>query len=292
MRLRFSLVLIPVLVFFAGCTKHNEQIPAYVKVQPFTVDALGGAAWQKITEVWIYVNGEFLGAYTLPAEIPVLASGKTDLWLYPGIKENGLVETPKIYDFFTQYDVTVNLTPGATTVVQPTTKYKTEDVFPWPIERTTFDGPSSIVLEDRDSDPLTSFEVTADGAFGGAGKSIKIPVDTAHPIIALATEIATGIFSSGGIQVWIELHSKNDMPFYLSLIGQNGTDPEEFTSVYQFNTSADWHKTYINITSLVAQANHEKYRLFFQAQLPQDANGKYTQNSGTVYLDNIRLVHF
>jgi hypothetical protein len=294
MNLRFLLVLTPLVLLFSGCVKHNEQIPAYVVVQPFAVDALGGTAAQKIPDVWIYVNGEFLGTFTLPATIPVLAEGKTDLWIFPGIKENGQIETPKIYDFLTQYNVTVNLTPGQKTTVQPTSKYKTEAIFAWiPIERTTFDNSAVLILEDRDADPATSFILTTDGAFGGTGKSIKVAVDTAHPVIAFATDQAKDIYSTGDKQVWMEINYKNDMPFTLSLIGQSSSsDPEQYTSVFQFNNSDSWNKTYINLTELIVQANLGNYRLFFQVQLPQNINGQYSQNTGTVYLDNIRLIHF
>lgn len=254
---------------------------------------VGGGASQKITEVWLYVNGDFLGAYTLPATIPILAEGPTDLYLYPGIKENGIAETPGIYDLLTNYRTTVNLTAAKTTEIKPVIDYKSQSEITWAFkkEQTTFDQ-NGIILEDRDSDPATSFQVTSDGAFGGSGKSVKCYVDTAHAIIAFATTQLVSLPNTTDRQVWLELNYKNDMPFYLSLVGVTTGYSEAFTPVYQFNNSSDWNKIYIKLNDAIQQAPNDQYRLFFQVSIPRDANGKPTQLTGTVYLDNIRLIHF
>jgi hypothetical protein len=74
----------------AGCKDNPEQIPVYLDIQPFKINETGPGKWQNITEAWLYVNGEFLGAYSLPAKVPVLAEGNTEIWVYPGVKENGI----------------------------------------------------------------------------------------------------------------------------------------------------------------------------------------------------------
>lgn len=288
MKFKFVCLLIPALAVFS-CKDQPEQIPAYLKLEPFIVQEQGGAGWHKITEGWLYVNGEFLGAYTLPATVPVLAEGEADIWLYPGVKEDNNLETPNIYDFFERFEQKKVVVPAQTTVIQPETQYKSEALFAWAPERTTFDGPSNLVLDNRDTDTSNTFELVTDGAF--AGRSVKMVVNSDHPTLEIITEEAD-LPNSGNEQVWLELHCKNDVPFAIYLIGTTGSSPETVIPAFQINTGDNWNKLYLNLTAFLILSGEEKHRLLFQVLLPRDGNGNYTQDTGAVYLDNIKLVHF
>lgn len=285
------LLLAGLLAMFAGCKDQPEQIPAYLKIEPFTVNAQGDASWHKITDGWIYVNGEYLGAYTLPATIPFLVDGPGEVWLYPGIKENGILASPNIYPILTRWESkNVQFNPGQTTEIKPSTLYDPSAVFPFGLGRGDFDGGSNIVLENRDDDPATGFSITTDGAF--AGKCLLMQVDTAHPLIQVATEKVTGLPVTGAPEVWLEMHYKCDQPFYLSLLYSSNGGSELVYNVFAFNPSAAWNKIYLNLSDPLMQTVAGEYRLYFQVPLPRDASsGKYTQNQGTVRIDNIRLAH-
>ena len=279
------------LISIGSCTDKAEQIPAYIRIQPFVVNAGGDADWHKITDGWLYVNGEYLGAYTLPATVPVLAEGDAEIQLFPGVKENGITATPNIYPFLTRYVQTLNLVPAETRDFQPSTEYDPNAVFPWSVERGAFDGGSNILLENRDGDPDNTFVLTTDGAF--AGKCILMQVDTDHPIMEVVTEPTT-LPATYEREVWLELHYRNDVPFFLYLSGKiNGVDSNY--PVFQFNpsTDGDWNKTYLNLTdALIALTDATEYRLLFRLGLPVDETGKISADQGEIRLDNLRLVHF
>ncbi len=57
----------------------EEPLPAYIYIPAFELRTTQGegSASSAITDVWLTVNGEFLGAYELPARIPVLQTGWT-----------------------------------------------------------------------------------------------------------------------------------------------------------------------------------------------------------------------
>ncbi|MCC7504792.1 MAG: hypothetical protein IT259_05820 [Saprospiraceae bacterium] len=280
--------LLPLLFF--GCKDEVEQIPAYLKIEPFIVNAEGGAGWHELSEGWLYVDGEFLGAYTLPATVPVLAEGDVDIIVFPGVKENGVTSTPNIYPFLSRFELTKALKPGETTTIQPQTAYDPAAVFPWAFNRTSFDGGSTIGIENRDGDPDNSFQITTSGAF--AGNSLVMTVDTSHFLMQIATE-ATALPATFENQVWMELHYACDMPFSLILIGQSGGLSEIPQPVYAFgSTDGEWNKIYLNLTEFLISLNQEQYRLYFVANLPTDDSGNYSQLNGAVRLDNIRLAHF
>lgn len=271
----------------AGCDK-PEQIPAYLQLEPFIINENGGAAWHEVTEGWLYVNDEFLGAYTLPATVPVLAEGESEVVLFPGVKENGIANTPNIFPFLARYDATVNLSPPGITTIQPETAYDPTANNIWELQG-TFDGAATLLFENRDSDTATTYVLTTNGAF--ADKSLQMEVDSLHPLIEIASE-KTPLPVTAAQEVWLELHYSNDMPFYLNLLGSTGGSEEFGQPVYLFNETEGWNKIYINLTEFLIAISQEEYRLDFRVILPKNEQGKYTQPSGKVMLDNIRLLHF
>lgn len=273
-----------------GCDK-PERIPAYIRVEPFGVEAAaGGKEAHALEEGWVYVNEEFLGAYPLPASVPALAEGEAQVRVFPGVHENGIANTPNIYPYLRAFAQRVTLTPGQAVTVRPTTGYVTEAKFPWELSRTTFDGGSILTLEDLDGDPERTFVITAEGGF--AGKGILAQVEEKHPSVRFATEsVALPVTLAN--EVWLELQHQNDMPFSVSLIGVGNTTGRDVVQpVFQFNPSAGWNKIYLNLTEYLIEARSTRYRLLFSVDLPRNGQGQFTQPRGTVKLDNIRLVHF
>ncbi len=287
--MRHKLLFLCLIALF-GCKDQPEQIPAYLNLKPFIVNAQGDASWHKITEGWLYVNGEYLGAYTLPATVPILAEGQSTVWLYPGVKANGIYATPDIYPLLTRWaSTTVNLVAGQTTDIQPSTTYDPSIKFPFGIGRGDFDGGSSIVFENRDNDQTTTYSLTTEGAF--AGNCLQMKLDTAHPIIEIATEAIAALPVLGLPEVWLELHYQCNMPLFLYLLYVNDVGSEVSYPVFQFNNSENLNKIYINLTNSLVETHGTQYKLFFRAGLPKDASGKFSQLDGTVRIDNIRLGH-
>lgn len=276
-----------VFLAFVACKDASEQIPAYLNIKPFEVNASGGAAWQEITDGWLYVDGVFLGAYTLPASVPVLAEGDSEIILFTGVKENGIEATPNIYPSFSKFTKHYELIPGQSTDVQPVTDYDPSIIYAFGKGRGDFDGGSFIALENRDSDNAINFELSPDQAF--AGNCILMKIDSLHPVMDVATESMMNLPVLGAPEVWLELHYKTDVPFFLYLLSG---PTEKQQPVFQFNVSEEWNKIYINLTGTLVTTQESQQRLFFRLSLPRYSSGKYTQNNGTVRVDNIRVLHF
>lgn len=281
---------------FAACQNAEEPLPAYLHIEPFVVQAPGGEGYQEITEGWVYLGPAFSGAYTLPATVPLLGSGASQIRVYPGVKENGLSGTPNIYPFLSYYETTANLDPPGETAIQPVAQYVNDAQYAWALPYTTFepDAPGDIPLENRDDDAATGYELTADDSQGlpaRFGRSVRFAVDTLHPAMEVATE-AKPLPSSGEAQVWLEIHHRNDIPFQLWLIGQNPGEPEAYQPVYEFVEQADWNKVYFNLTPFLQESLKQTYRLYFRVFLPTNNQNKYEPQQGEVFVDNLRLLHF
>jgi hypothetical protein len=219
--------------------------------------------------------------------VPVLAAGASDVWVFPGVRENGLSVTPNTYDFLNRHEAKINLEPATITPISPTTSYKTTAIFPWAIGRTTFDEPSTVVYEDRDEDAATNYVLTTEEAF--AGKCLRMEVTTDHPTMKIASEAVT-LPVQQDKQTWLEMHYRNDCDFQLLLTGSTGNNPEQVFPQFQFQEKAGWTKIYLNLTSALVSSGESKHRLMFWLQLPK--GGTVPVTSARVWLDNIRLIHF
>jgi hypothetical protein len=285
------LILLTFIAFFvSNCKDKTEQIPAYLKLEGFEIDEVGGADWHKINFLWLYVGTEFLGAYSPGAEVPVLADGLQTLTIFPGVNMNGQVITPEIYPFFKKYEKEVTLTAGQTTVVNPKTCYDNSVTIPWG-EQSDLDG-NTIGFENLDEDNELNLVFENESAF--AGRSAVMRVDTGHTRMDVATEWVTNIPTSGGQQVWLEMNYQCDAPLELYLRGRgNPLKGDSFQAIYQFNITPNWNKIYFNLTPYIVQSSQNEYSIIFRLNVPVDpATLKYTTLKAVARFDNLKIVHF
>ena len=87
----FSVLLALSAVFLGSCNKFkgDQTIPAYIRIDSiyvYTDYENQGAPTSNITDAWVYINNEAIGAYELPAVFPVLAKGLTEVRVDEGAK--------------------------------------------------------------------------------------------------------------------------------------------------------------------------------------------------------------
>ena len=102
------------LLIFSSCSflDQSEPTPSFIYVKEFRLKTLmnQGSSSERITDIWLFNDTEFLGMFPLPAKIPLLLYGEQNLTIQAGIKENGIGATPENYPFFNSIKVKVNLT--------------------------------------------------------------------------------------------------------------------------------------------------------------------------------------
>lgn len=283
------LVLFFIGMLISSCDP-KEELAAYVTVEPFEfTPGTDGVYSTKITDGWIYVDNEFLGAFDLPKTIPVLKSGENVITIDPGIRENGINATPDLYTFYKRYTETLMLEPGNTVVVQPSTTYdedKTNFVFKELFE----DSPHRFTF-DLDGNGGTKINITGSDVKEGAGAG-RVYLDTDNAVFGAGSDY---IFDppATGLTAYIEMDYKNDVPLYVGLAGYGSSDELLFSEVnLGVNPKEEWNKIYFNVTDKLQQLAIEgsvKYRIIIQAQIPRE-NGGFALENAEIYLDNIKLV--
>jgi hypothetical protein len=105
------------------------EIPSYIWIEnvDFHTDRESeleqGTASHKITDVWITANGNSLGMYQLPARIPILEHGATNLTIDAGIMDGGVSVKRVVYPFYTPYSLTADLKKGQIDTLFPSFTY-------------------------------------------------------------------------------------------------------------------------------------------------------------------------
>jgi len=124
------------MIFFSACNIINsdEKIPAYLHISEFKIvdnpTIIHGSLSQKITNARVFITvpnsakTTSLGTVSLPATVPVLATGEVKVTLDPVIKANGSSFSLEIYPFYKRVETNAMLEPNAIDTIVPVTNYE------------------------------------------------------------------------------------------------------------------------------------------------------------------------
>jgi hypothetical protein len=273
---------------FFGCSwfDKDEPVPSYLTVNEFTLNTLSveGSSSHRITDGWIYVDNELMGAFELPCVIPVLKTGPVSVKVYPGIMWNLISAERKTYPFYEFHEQDISLTSGEPTAISPVTSYYSDIQF-W-IE----DFEDAGLQFTGHSSSATGISLTgAANAFegGNAGKIVLTGSET----IALIHSTANFSLPKLGERVFIEMNYKCNQAFrigvYQQSVAGNNFDYVISASSTESGGIMTWKKAYIEITEQVSSD---------QTATTQDIYFEMYRNSddadAELYIDNIKVLYF
>jgi hypothetical protein len=290
MRLIITLSLLSAVVVFAGsCNKGpTAGIPFYMKMDTAVVinphsNFSASSNTQGIQDVWVQEGANNIGAYELPCNFPVLDDDSVHFVVQAGIWESAQSTNPIIYPFMNPDIFTMYATPGKQYSHVPTFSYKSVTVFQFNEDFETGGG-------DYGSNMPRSRDSVKYGLY--CGKMTVGPNDSS--VTACQATASGGTTGStiapytltSGQEIWIELDYKSDVPFWSGIIAHfTASGATDTIQVLFLLPTTTWTKEYINISSTVGNEGANTYNLYFQALNPSGFAG------GSVYLDNIRLLH-
>ena len=103
-----------------------QEIPSYLSVSEINLvtNSNQGSNTHKITDIWLYVNDQFAGAYELPSTIPLLHKDTNNIKIFAGIKDNGISSTRVRYHFYKSFEKNVFLVEDSIVNIQPSFRYR------------------------------------------------------------------------------------------------------------------------------------------------------------------------
>jgi len=265
----------------------EETIPSYLLIDELSFQALpgDGTSSNKITEVWVFTNGQMLGAFDLPAKIPVLNEGATQIKIFAGIKNNGISSTRIRYPFYTTFDTTIQFTPGSESNLIPRFSY----IDNISIDEYNFEGGSNPFNPTGTSDVGLTLIQNSDLVFEGGGSALAYLADGDNQVLVRTNQ--TLDLTPGKI-TFVELNYSSNNIFAVGLYSfQSGTEKKNLAVLVNPTTqilgSPVWNKIYIDLGLIPSQNNNANYFELYLEAVP-DTPGKTVE----AYFDNIKLVTF
>lgn len=271
-------------IFANSCSLFDaeEPIPSYIYIEDvqLATQTGEGSSSEEIKEVWVSVNSQLIGAFPLPATIPVLETGEQNITIFAGMVQNGIVGIRDIYPFYERIEVTTVLEAGKIDTIRPVTKYVDDAVF---VVIEDFET-TNLISDEQDGNLNTKVITTTTNVFEG-NRSGQIILSGTDNLIETGTNLFYEVDEISS--AYIELDYKNDITFEVGIAGVSNTYFEKFYKVGVL-PSEDWKKIYIDLgtdmTSMIRNSADE-FQIVLRA-LHTD-----TTTTANIYLDNIKLIY-
>jgi len=282
------------LLFISACEIYDpvQKIPAYIQVDSFSFSTNDktGFNTQKIKEVWIFVNGQQIGTYSVPTKaIPALAEGNSTISISAGVSADGIVGNKVLYPFYGQYIETRNLEKGKVSKFIPKFHYDTNLKKPF-IYYQDFEISDSGVSKGNtgtvDLKLETHLPSAAYDAYGN--KFGKITTLTKDDILEFTNDIWVRL-NEVGMPIYLEFDYKTTTEVQVGILGKLNNQGNSLASAdLVLKPTETWTKIYVNLTDEVGLFRPERgyfYRFFIRTR-----NAPGAGNS--ISIDNIRLINF
>jgi hypothetical protein len=281
--------IVLLLLLSYGCDK-QEPFPLFLELKTPKI-ALNESGSQTtdlgIKDLWIEHNASNLGVFRTPRVVPLLQDPAGDiLAIFGGVFQNGFSAFRTRYPFWKPQFVDLPaLTPPDTFPIDLTFEYFPDSVLVFPLVE-NFENASFGFDNQTTSEKATTLSTTTADYFqgGAAGKVNFSPEQNSFEVIS---SDAFFLPQSGSNDIYIEIAYKNDVSFTAGLYYiTQGLNAGEISPGVFFNTNMEgWNIAYLHINDQVREApRNAVFRLYIKAN-----SGTA---SGTLLLDNIRIVHF
>ncbi|MCE3259052.1 MAG: hypothetical protein K0S12_693 [Bacteroidetes bacterium] len=267
------------LCLFISCKKYEPAPAAFFiksnQVSVHTTTAQGTSS-HKITDLWLYANGKFQGAYPVGSTLPIVTKDQNvKIDVFAGIKNSGINEksiTWLLYDRIT-FDTLVQ---SGLTIERPFVfKYNSNVNFIW---QENFDNPVGFSLVQAPGSNTTFTLASPSDSF--EGKSAVLEQTVTNGTARLQSSISYTL-PQGNPNVYLEINYKATSDFEVGLTADN----IRYKGAIIVRAKSEWNKIYIQLADPIntepVSSSYKVYFTLFKPNAEQDAR---------VWLDNIKLI--
>ena len=268
-----------------GCIEPWEGPPHFLHIEgiAFVPEANQGEPTSRIEEVWVYSETDVLGAFPLPADIPLSPAElgeSTTLTLSAGIRANAISSTRQPYPFYDALEVPLSWNTGEGYLAMEVgyTDW-TEVVIAEDFETANRFEPA--VTSTADIVRTQSEQWVLDGTSSGL-----IVLDAEHQVLISSTNEQQYNLQSNG-PVWLELDYACTQPFWVGLYVKDAVNAQRIPILLLNSTEGERNKIYLDLDPVVRttpDATHYEITL--------DAYYDGSADSTTVVVDNFKLLRY
>lgn len=274
-------------VCFGSCELINpaETVPAYVYIEDFDFVAgpSRGTDEVEILDAWVFVNDDALGVYELPALVPILAEGKSEVSLLPGIMLNRIKDNRTNNPFYTPSIFEPELFPGKTDTLKPSSRIRDQVQF---LLLEDFESAGHL-LDSGDFSRSDFFIVDDPSLVYEGSKSIGFKMESgSERFVGMSSRANPFAKTPPENNLFLEMHYRCTNSFSINLRIQKPGGVIETISHLSLKPSEIWKKVYVNLRPFVnVMEDGTLFWLQFDAQLDDGLN------EGEVYFDNLKLMY-
>ncbi len=272
---------------FSQCKVFDNEVlvPSYLYIPGYkfvtNADGSQGDSTSKITEAWVYTQGNLEGSFGFPALIPIQRNGTYEIGLDAGVQSSGQFSERKPNLLITREYFTRNLKPNTIDTVFPVFKYIT--------------GAKFLMIEDFDQigfrfskyysnpgDTIITFN-TGDSARTKGRNSGMIKLSDSTTLFRM---ISTDAYRLTGLNVpaMLEFDYNTDITLYIGLVA-NTVGGNQVIPLYYAYPNKAWNKVYLDLSLDIAKLpSGTEYKIFIDILRPA---GTATPR---IFIDNIKLI--
>jgi len=262
---------------FISCKKNPEtEATFFLKAEPVKVNPTStqGSSSHNITDIWLYVDGQFQGAYPVGKLMPIMTKNESvKIEAFAGIENNGIGDTRIPWFLYQklQYDT---LIAAGLHITRPFTfNYNPAVTFDWVED---FEGSAGVSLI---KSPISEVTYTSGQVDGFEGNSITMELNSSQ-VIAQLESTKSFTLPTANSNVYLELNYKCNTKFEVGLFGTGTSEKPALV----LNPRDYWNKIYIQLSAVVnSEPKAPTYKVYFR-MLNDVGNAK-------LQLDNIKLLY-
>lgn len=271
------------MVISCDLNDNDQPLPFYLDMDDVTVSepysTLEGT--HKITDAWVFADGQIQGVYPLPVKAPLFWEDKpSEIKILAGIRNSGMNDYPVFYPFFKE--ISLNMTPEALKEYKVPMNFKYIDDAKFSVIEDFENG--NIFNFDLDGRPETVMEVTTEESRTGERCGVVTLTRSVNFMeIGCDRQILKGQNARG--KSFVEFDYKGEGEIALGIAK---TNRGIITIKYILFVPAkkEWNHIYVDYTNEISPEDFESYRL----ALAFTKTGSSEESK--VYIDNYKHVHF
>lgn len=303
---------------FSSCRKFEggQTVPSYIHIESMEVDSLTdysvyGANTHKITDAWVYVDDNLIGAYELPTTFPVLKKGPHKVVIYGGIKVDGRSPVRDKYPFYQPcvYQ-NLNLVEDSIVNLRPSVRYYPigNDADQMMVEWMGDFENSVSLWSDAESD-VSMTRCSGSEAWNSVNSfwsgKVELPPDSLDFVISTPDDRKFDFYRGmNGVYCLLEMDYNCNDTFFVGVQYYKDYDLETAPLVKVTPTDKThdkpqrWNKIYINIGPKMNQnATASYFKIYFTSNLTTAEDLAYGQEYHPAsepryyYFDNLKLLY-
>ena len=267
-----------------SCTLFDsfDALPMFFRIDEvqLTTTVAQGYNTHKIQDVSVYADGFSIGVYNLPTSIPVLKTKeKLDLSIFAVIRNNGIASNPIEYPFYDKLSYEFDFVEEKSIALDLNFKYSSAVQ----IEQIAdFEIANSFTVNFDNNDQL-EFVRSSDTPYGDFCG--KITLTESESFFEKASFLSIKRSTVSGSPVYLEMDYKSDMPFGLGILRkETGVGFVPFYKII-LNEKEEWNKIYLELTAELNDPQVEEFNILI-------GSAANTTSTGSLFIDNVRIVHF